>query len=162
MSDTGLDGWVLDALRAIGLNEPDPEDALHVALVNAVLQLGSGAARGVQLSAMRFQFAWALRDAGAEFAKAKADYEHTFARTVVEERAKASAKGEKIAVSYAEKVAEVAAYEHKLRYLLAEQRERSMRKFLDAIEAAVDTWRTLRADERAADRATAGGYTGGA
>lgn len=157
-----LPDWAFDALRAIGLNDPSPKDPLHVRLANAVLRLGPGAARGVQLSAMRFEFAWELRDAGAAFANAKADYEHTFAKAVVRERAEASARGEKVAVSHAEKVAEVEAYEHKLAYLLAEQRERSMRKFLDAIEAAVDTWRTLRADERAADRAHAGGYSGGA
>lgn len=160
--EVGLPDWALEALRSIGLTDPDPDDALHVRLVNAVLRLGPGAARGVQLSAMRFEFAWALKEAGQEFAEAKANYEHAFARAIVRERAEAAANGEKMPVSHAERLAEVEAYVHKLTYLLAEQRERAMRKFLDAIEAAVDTWRTLRADERAADRAHAGGYSGGA
>lgn len=160
--DQGLPDWVLEALRAIGLLHPDPDDALHVRLVNAVLRLGPAAALGVQLSTLRFEFAWELRDAGAVFAQAKADYERTYARAVVKARAEGAASGEKVPVSYAEKVAEIEAYDHKLRYLVAEQRERSMRKFLDAIEAAVEVWRTGRADERAADRAHAQGYSGGA
>lgn len=162
MSAEAIPDWAFDALRSIGLLDPDPEDSLHVRLVNAVLRLGPAAARGVQLSAMRFEFAWELRDAGAAFATAKAAYEHKYARAVVRARAEGAASGEKVPVSHAEKVAEIEAYEDKLRYLVAEQRERSMRKFLDAIEAAVEVWRTSRADERAADRASAQGYAGGA
>lgn len=162
MSADAIPDWAFEALRSIGLLDPDPEDSLHVRLVNAVLRAGPAAARGVQLSAMRFEFAWELRAAGEAFAVSKANYERVFARAVVSARAQGAASGEKVPVSYAEKVAEIEAYENKLQYLVAEQRERSMRKFLDAIEAAVEVWRTSRADERAADRASAQGYAGGA
>ncbi|MHA3682813.1 hypothetical protein ACXR2W_00940 [Leucobacter sp. HY1908] len=155
----GLPDWALEALRAIGLTDPDPDDALHVRLVNAVLRLGPAAARGVQLSAMRFEFAWELRAAGAEFATTKTDYEHRLAKSKAALMLKDGFSGVK-AQAVAEADDEL--YGLLLRFRLAELRERSVRKFLDAIETAVDTWRTQRADERAADRASAQGYAGGA
>lgn len=159
MSAEALPEWALDVLRSIGLLEPDPEDALHVALVNSVLRLGPGAAYGRQLTAMRFEFAWALSAAGAEFAKAKTDYEHRLAKAkavLMLEKGFSGVKAQAIAE------ADDALYELQLRYRLAELRERAMRKFLDAIENAVEVWRTGRADERAADQAHARGFSGGA
>ena len=154
--------WALSALRAIGLANPSPDDALHVAMVNAVLRLGAGAALGQQLTAIRWEINWAQQAAGAVFAKAKVNYEHIVASVTTKAIAEGSARGERVSVAFAEKLAEVEAYEAKLEYLLAEKREQSLRKMLDTIETQVDVWRTGRADERAADRAHAQGYTGGA
>lgn len=159
MSASDLPEWALEVLRSIGLTQPDPADALHVQLVNAVLRLGPGAAYGRQLTAMRFEFAWALSEAGAEFAKAKTDYEHKLAVAKAALMLKDGFSGVK-AQAIAEADPEL--YELQLRYRLAELRERAMRKFLDAIENAVEVWRTGRADERAADRAHAQGFGGGA
>jgi len=162
MSAAALPEWALESLRAIGLMSPDPDDELHVALVNTVLRLGAGAAQGVVLTAMRWDINWAQKDAGVAFAKAKVDYEHLVASVSTRAIAEGSARGERVSVAFAEKLAEVEAYEHKLRYLLAEKREQSLRKMLDTIETQVEVWRTGRADERAADQAHARGFSGGA
>lgn len=159
MSAEGLPEWALEVLRSIGLTEPDPDVELHVRLVNAVLRLGAGAAYGRQLTAMRFEFAWALESAGREFAQAKTDYEHKLAVAKAALMLKDGFSGVK-AQAIAE--ADPGLYELLLTYRLAELRERAMRKFLDAIENAVEVWRTGRADERAADRAHAQGFSGGA
>ena len=162
MSAAQLPEWAQESLRLIGLNAPDPDDALHVSLVNAVLRLGPAAAQGIVLTAMRWEINWAQKVAGEVFAKAKVDYEHAIAKVTVKTIAEGSAKGERVSVAFAGKLAEVEAYELKLVYLLAEKREQSLRKMLDTIETQVDVWRTGRADERAADRAHAQGYSGGA
>lgn len=155
----GLPDWARDALLAIGLAEPDVENPLHVRLVNAVLRLGPGAPLGRQLTAMRFEFAWELSKAGEAFAKAKTDYEHKLASKKARLMLGEGFSGVK-AQAIAEGDDEV--YELVLAYRVAEQRERAMRKFLDAIEAAGEVWRTLRADERAADRQHSQGFGGGA
>ena len=157
-----LPDWALAAVQSIGLTAPDPSDDLHRRLVNAVLRLGAGAPDGVRLTAMRWEMNWAQKEAAEVFAKAKVDYEHTVAKSVVRSQAEASARGERMAVSLSNQIAETEAYEHKLAFLLAEKREQSLRKMLDTIETQVDVWRTGRADERAADRAHASGYSGGA
>lgn len=159
MSAEVLPDWAVEVLLSIGLSNPDVEDRLHVRLVNSVLRLGPGAARGVQLSAMRFEFAWALKDAGREFAEAKAEYEHKLAAKKAVLMLGDGFSGVK-AQAIVEGDDEI--YSLLLRYRVAEQAERSLRKFLDAIENAAEVWRTLRADERAADRASAQGFAGGA
>lgn len=162
MSTPELPDWVLVSLRSIGLMNPDPDDELHVELVNAVIDLGPAAAQGNVLTAMRWRINWAQKDAGMVFAKAKVDYEHQIASVTTKAIAEGAAKGERVSVAFAGKLAEVEAYEAKLRYLIAEKREQSLRKMLDTIETQVDVWRTGRADERAADRGHAQGYSGGA
>lgn len=146
----------------IGLTDVDVENPLHVQLADAITNAGPNAPFGVRVVALRYVFNWQLNDAGAEYARAKADYEHAVARKVVEETATAAAEGRKIALGLAEKIAEVDAYDSKLTYLLAEQRERSMRNFLGTLGAALDLHRTDRSDQRAADKASAQGYGGGA
>lgn len=159
MSAAELPAWASDALLAIGLDEPDQENALHVRLVNAVLRLGPGAALGSQLSAMRFEFAWALRTAGEVFATSKAAYEHKLASRKAALMLGEGYSGVK-ATAIAEGDDEI--YSLLLRFRVAEQEERAMRKFLDAIDNAAEVWRTLRADERAADRQHSQGFGGGA
>lgn len=159
MTSPDLPDWVLDALAAIGLTAPNADDELHVRLVNSVIRLGPGVPLGRQLSAMRFEFAWELKDAGHVFATAKANYEHRLAsrksRLMLAE-AYSGVKAQAVAEGEDE------AYELLLAFRVAEQRERAMRKFLDAVDNASEVWRTLRADERAADRSHAQGFSGGA
>jgi len=154
-----LEPWLLDQLRNVGLENPSPTDPLHVRLVNTLHRLGPGQTSGSYLVALRFDFNWFLQDAGREFAQAKTDYEHHVDRAAVKARAEGEKSGE-MAVRMANATDE--AYTLLLKYRLAEQRERSMRKFLDTIGSAMDNWRTSRADERAADRSHADGYSGGA
>lgn len=146
----------------IGLTSVDEQNPLHQQLVDAIVNAGPGASFGARVVALRYVFNWELNQAGAQYARAKADYEHAVARRVMEETATAASEDRKIALGLAEKIAEHDAYELKLQYLLAEQRERSMRKFLDTLDAALDNHRTDRADQRAGDRASAQGYGGGA
>jgi hypothetical protein len=151
---------VSSVLRAtLGLGAPDLDNPLHRKLYDTVIQAGTGATLGQRVVALRYVFNWELLDAGRTFAKAKADYERAFAK------AKVLALAEpKMSVAKAEAIAEAndEIYELKLAYLLAEQRERAMRKFLDTLDAALENHRTDRADLRAGDRASAQGYSGGA
>lgn len=151
-----------DVLRdLIGL-EVDPDDDLHTKLCETVRRLGPGATYGQRIVALRFIFAWELRAAGRIYGTAKADYENQLAVRVVEIVETAAGDGKRVALGLAEYKAQGEAYELKLTYLVAEQRERAMRKFLDALDAALDNHRTDRADSRAVDRAAAQGYGGGA
>lgn len=146
----------------VGLGSPDLSDPLHAQLFEAVVSAGVNASLGQRIVALRFVFNWELREAGRQFAEAKAAYEHAVSRRVVEEQAKAAQAGVRQSLGLAEAIAETDAYEQKLQYLLAEQRERAMRKFLETLDAALENHRTDRADMRAGDRAHAQGYSGGA
>jgi len=143
----------------IGLQNVDPKDELQMQLAQTVQELGQGATFGQRVVALRFVFAWHLRDAGEVFATSKADYEAHMARLKTRFLAEP-----KMSVAKAEVMAEAddESYRLKLAYLVAEQRERAMRKFLDALESALDNHRTDRADLRAGDRAHAQGIGGGA
>ena len=157
----GPPAWVVDRLAQLtGIRQLDLDDTLHRELALDVYELGSGATDGAVLQRLRWRFAWHLKQAGETLAKSRLAYEAHVDRRTVELRAgekpPSRAEAEQIAR------AEDPAYTAKLAYLLAEQRERAMRKFLDAIESAIDLHRTERADARAADRAHAGGYGGGA
>lgn len=149
----------LDVLRRIGIDQPDMSNPLHVKLIDALRPLGPAATLGQRVVAMRWVFNWELNAAGQEFATAKTDYEHHMAKVKVRHLAEP-----KMSVAKAEAIAEAddESYRLKLTYLLAEQRERSMRKFLDTLDAALDNHRTDRADQRAADTAHAQGHGGGA
>ncbi|MBD8477602.1 hypothetical protein [Microbacterium sp. CFBP 8794] len=153
---------VAATLRAIIGLEVDNTDALHQKLAATITDLGPGATYGQRIVALRFDFVWELRDAGKVYGEAKGDYEGTRSRRVVEITETALAEGRKVTLGLAEHMAEAELYELKLTYLVAEQRERAMRKFLDALDAALDNHRTDRADSRAVDRATAQGFGGGA
>lgn len=161
MTDTGsqttaeLPPLLLQFLRDIGIDQPDMGVPLHARLVGTVRRLGPGASFGARLAAVRFDFNWELEDAGRVFAKAKTDFETFIDRETVRLRASA----EKMSRAEAEQIARASdrAYELKLQFLLAEQRERAMRNFLLTIQSALDNHRTDRADARAADNAHAGG-----
>lgn len=145
--------------EAVGLTRIDPEDQLHGDLVDAIAALPPGATLGQRIIALRLVFNWAHVDAGTVYAKAKADYEHFIAK-----RKQALMLGDGYSGVKAAAIAEGddEAYNLKLAYLMAEQRERSMRKFLDTLEAALDNHRTDRRDWREQDAAHAAGLTGGA
>lgn len=133
----------------IGLRNPDPADPLHGELIDTLIDLGPGATLGKRVIALRYVFNWHLVEAGKEFATAKTAYEGHLTRQKVIELAK-----DKMSVAKAEILAEGSdgAYELKLKHLLAEQRERAMRKFLDTLDAALENHRTDRADQRSADQ----------
>ena len=140
---------LLDVLRDIGMDHPDPEVPLHAKLIATLHRLGPGATFGQRLAAIRFDFNWELNDAGKVFAKAKADHEHYLDAETVRLRA----GSEKMSRVEGEQIvrARDKAYELRLQFLLAEQRERAMRNFLLTIQSALDNHRTDRADWRAAD-----------
>lgn len=147
--------------EVIGL-EVIPGDELHAKLAATVHRLGPAATYGQRIVALRFDFAWELRDAGKIYGTAKADYENAIAVKVVEITERANLDGKKISLGLAQAMAERDAYDLKLAYLVAEQRERAMRKFLDALDAALENHRTDRADARGGDRAHSQGIGGGA
>lgn len=145
----------------IGLDEVDEANPLHQQLADAITNAGPAASFGARVVALRYVFNWQLLDAGKVFATAKADYERYIDRETVRLRA----TGEKPPTrAEAEQIARASdrAYELHLAYLVAEQRERAMRNFLNTLESALDNHRTDRADQRAADRASAQGFGGGA
>lgn len=156
--DPPLPPDVRDRLRdLIGLLDPVQADPFHVRLVNTVYRTRT-ALPGAQMVALRFDFNWELNEAGRVFARAKTDYEHF----VASEKARLLLTDTKMSVAKAEVLVEgdERAYDLLVSYRLAEQRERSMRKFLDTLENQVDVWRTVRADERKVDGLIAGGHGG--
>lgn len=153
---------VAGVLRSLIGLEVDQQDPLHLKLAETIRRLGPSATYGQRITALRFDFAWELRAAGKEYGTAKADYENKVSLRVVAITEGAALEGKKVTLGLATAKAETEAYELKLSYLVAEQRERAMRKFLDALDAALENHRTDRADARAGDRAHSNGLTGGA
>lgn len=147
-----LEADVLAGLQQIGLHHPDPDDPLHRRLVDA-LRRTRGATWGNQLVALKFEFNWAHVDAGRVYAKAKVDYEHLIDAETVRLQATTPPAGKAYSRAQAEQIARASdqAYQLQLKFLLAEKREQSMRKFLDTLQSALDNHRTDRADWRAAD-----------
>lgn len=145
--------------EAVGLSRVDTDDELHGELVDAIAALPPGATLGQRIIALRLVFNWAHVDAGRTYATAKADYEHFMAKR---KAALMLADGHSGVKAAAIAEGDDEAYGYKLKYLLAEQRERSMRQFLQTLEAALDNHRTDRADWRGQDAAHAAGLTGGA
>jgi hypothetical protein len=156
---------VLALLRdAIGLHNPDPRDPLHVRLVNTVLRM-QRAPLGQVLVALKFEFNWEHVQAGKDYAQMKADLEHLMDRETVALRVVPSKITGKLPSRVeAEQIvrASDAYYQLNLRYLLAEKREQSMRKFLETLSSALDNHRTDRADWRSSDQAHRDGLAGGA
>lgn len=149
-------------IDAIGLRTVDPADDLHGELIDTLIDLGRKATLGQRIVALRFVFNWRQLAAGREYAKAKTAYEHAVERRKVEEMATPRTDGRRMSLAWAEAIAEDAAYELKLKYLLAEKLEQSLRKFLETTDRALDNHRTDRVDQRGGDRAHADGLTGGA
>lgn len=156
------EAWVLSR---VGINEPDPSEPLHVRLLDAIRRCGPGATAGAYLSACRFAVVQEHLMAGAVYAEERAAYEKAKGRFVVKAMNEPRVEGgPRMSMGLAEAMAEGDddLYGRKLRFLVAEKREQTMRKFLDAIEGALDNHRTDRADARRADTASAQGLTGGA
>lgn len=149
---TELEPDVREGLRGIGLHHPDPNDTLHVRLVDA-LRRTRGNSLGNQLVALKFEFNWEHVAAGKVFAQAKTDYEHHIDTESVRIRATTKVDGKSVSRAEAEQIARASdrAYELQLKFLLAEKREQSMRKFLDTLSSSLDNHRTDRADQRAGD-----------
>ena len=161
----GVPGGVAFVLARIGIVDAEPVDPFHARLIDAVMRVGPGGSLGAYLSALRFAIVQEHLEAGARYAEQRALYERAVAQHVV--RAMNTKREEgmpRMSLGLAEQMAETddGIYERKLTFLIAEKREQTMRKFLDAIEGALDNHRTDRADQRAADRASAQGLTGGA
>lgn len=149
-----LNPRIAAVLETVGIHRPDPDDALHRALADAVART-LGGSYGAQLIAMRFEVAQFLRDAGEAYATAKAKYEHHIASTTVREVA-----AHKTSRALAQQMAEGSDDGHRLllELLVAEKREQWLRKLLDTFAAAGDNHRTDRADMRAADQFQAHGH----
>jgi hypothetical protein len=150
-----LDPKVAEILRTVGIHHPSKDDALHVALVDAIWRT-LGGSYGAQLVAMRFEVAQALRQAGEDYAKAKHQTERILARETV----RLVAGPEKVTRALAQQMAEASdEYDAaRLAELVQEKREQWLRKLLDTFAAAMDNHRTDRADDRAASRYGASGY----
>lgn len=154
--------WVQARLLAlVGIRTLDVADDLQYDIARSVYELGQGATDGVLLQRIRWHFAWHLKTAGKEFADAKSDFEkHIDFETVrlraTGEKPPSRAEAEQIARATDE------AYQLKLSFLVAEQKERAMRKFLDSVDSAIELHRTDRADARKADFAHADGVGGAA
>lgn len=148
-------------LDIVGLRALDMTDPLHVDIARSVYELGSAATDGALLQRIRWHLAWHLRAAGEDFARSKLAYEHHVDRETVRLRAEGEKPPSRAEAEQIARASDEAGTMH-LRYLLAEQKERAMRKMLDAVESAIDLHRTQRADERAADRAHAQGIGGAA
>ncbi|PZE23886.1 hypothetical protein [Curtobacterium sp. MCBD17_028] len=149
-----LNPRIAAVLETVGIHRPDPTDALHRALAEAVGRTLTGS-YGAQLIAMRFEVAQFLREAGEGYATAKAKYEHHVASTTVREVA-----ANKTSRTLAQQMAEGSDEGHRLllELLVAEKREQWLRKLLDTFAAAGDNHRTDRADQRAADQFQAHGH----
>ncbi len=138
---------ILERLQDIGLSNPDPTDPFHQKLVATLFRV-RGASFAVQVLAMKFDFNWELKAAGEVFATAKTNYEHHIDKTkaaLMLGDGHSGVKADAIANGSDE------AYTLLLKYRLAEQRERAMRKFLDTLENRVEVWRSENANERRAD-----------
>jgi hypothetical protein len=158
MTDDLLPEVVAILRQTLRMEEPDLSVPLHRKLYETIVELGRGATLGQRVVALRYVFNWELIGAGQEYADAKIAYERTMNRAQTRWLAEP-----KMSVAKAEILAEGedGVFELKLKYLLAEKREQSMRKFLDTLDAALENHRTDRADLRAGDRAHAQGLTGG-
>lgn len=149
--DPPIPGDVLDRLKQIvGLEHPDQNDVLHVKLVNAVhrtrnMNLGS------QIQAVRFVFNWTQRDAGQRKGSLQAEYDRFVDQGTTRLLMEAETAGKKLSRAEAEQRmrAEDEAFRLKLELLSVTHEEQSMRKFLDTLDSATETWRTDRADDRA-------------
>lgn len=153
---------VLARLRElVGLENPDPADPLHVRLVNTVLRTRF-MSRGAQITAVRFDFNWSQRAAGARKAASRAAYDDLVDKGTVRLLMTAEAEGKKLSRAEAEQRVRASdeAFQAKLAWLAAEHEEQSLRKFLDTLDGAIETWRTERADERATDDLIARGQGG--
>jgi hypothetical protein len=155
VEEGGLDPRVSHVLRTVGIHHPSKDDALHVALVDAIWRT-LGGSYGAQLVAMRFEVAQALRQAGEDYAKAKHQTERILARETV----RLVAGPDKVTRALAQQMAEASdAYDSaRLNELVQEKREQWLRKLLDTFAAAMDNHRTDRADDRAASRFGASGH----
>lgn len=160
--DPPIPGDVLDRLKQIvGLEHPVQQDPLHVKLVNAVYRTRN-LNLGAQIQAVRFVFNWTQRDAGQRKGSLQAEYDRFIDQGTTRLLMEAEAAGKKLSRAEAEQRmrAEDEAFTLKLELLSATHEEQSLRKFLDTLDSATETWRTDRADDRATGVQIAGGMGG--
>ena len=150
--------WVAQFLRRIGIETPDHDDNLHRRLVDAVFNLGPGATLGQRIVAVKYVVRDEHGKAGRRFATARADHEDAVLARKIDLLQDESWKG---SATLAKDIAEHDAIDQRRVWLLAEQEERTLRKFLETIESDLENHRTDRADVRAGDRAEAHGLGGG-
>lgn len=142
----------------VGIVEFDRDDILHRKLLTSLAELGPGATTGDRISACRFVIAWELRDAAHRSKTGKANYEQAVSMRVLALTEEARVKGRRIGEGLAKRQAETENFDDRMTYLQQEARATSMRQLLGALEGSLDNFRTLQANERAADRAHAQGH----
>lgn len=146
-------------IELVGLDRPDQNEPLHVELVNAIYRTRTKH-HGDQITAVRFVFNWRQLEAGKRKGTLKAEYAKVIDFGTTRLLMEAAAEGRKLSRAEAEQRVRATdeAFKMHLDMLLAEHEEQSMRKFLDTLDSATETWRTGRADDRAGDTAHARGF----
>jgi hypothetical protein len=144
-------------LRSIGILQPDPEDELHLDLIEAI-QDTFNQPIGRMFVAMRFRVVHHLRRAGQEYGVLKAAHQFAMDDGTVQlmdgdppMRASEAA----LRTRATEKVRDL----HE-QYLIAEKREQWLRKLLDAFDMAMDNYQTDAANARRVDGFHAAGHDG--
>ena len=116
-----LDPDIIERLRDLGIDNPNPDDPLHKKLVQTMYRTRALPV-GQQIVAVKFDINSELRDAGARFAKAKTDYDHYIDKEATRIRLAEGEKSGEMAIRRANASDE--AYRLLLTYRLAEQQER--------------------------------------
>lgn len=135
-------------LRRVGVPEPDPENPLHVDLLDAIRRLRN-APEGQLNVALMWCWLAELDRQGRAHAIAKSRYERTLGREIIRLRA-AGEKSATAAASRAEAESDDVWQAH-LDYRLAERLEVVAREALRILSTANDNWRTQQANQRRAD-----------
>lgn len=138
---------IIEDLAAIGIDDLDPTNDLHLRLVDAC-QRTQGSSPGNRLVALQWVFNWDLGRYGKEFAESKADYEQLRAKAIVRFRDDGEKSGA-MCEQRADATDEVR--DAHLRYRLAEQLERLARKRLDTVRNQIEVWRSENATARVMD-----------
>jgi len=153
-----LEPWIQHFLTRVGIEAPDPEIAIHRRIVLALRDVGPARPLGAQLAAVRYVVRDEHAKAGERLATARAEHEEK----VLDRKIELLQGAEKVSVALAKDIAERDAIEHRRTWLRAEQEERTLRQFLQAIADDLENHRTDRADQRVGDRAEASGLGGAA
>lgn len=141
-------GQVRRGLFLIRLSDLDPALKFHQDLLYSLEACPPGASDGELITAIRFIVGQAKGDALEERAQARIS-----AKRMLRVEARKHRLEAKISQTAAERLVEEdeSYWDLKLREEMAEARATACTDLLFALQAATDTWRTHRADERAAD-----------
>ena len=136
-------------LFLIRLADLDPESRFHQELLYSLEACQPGATDGELITAIRFIVGQTKGDALEERAQAK-----IAAKRKLRVEARRFREEGRVSQSAAERMVEEdpAYWDLKLREELADARATACTDLLFALQAATDTWRTHRADEREADQ----------